>query len=100
MIVVYLSLCWQHGSEYHYNLVKTIFLKCYFTPSRIFHITKEFEDKQKPVLVSAHPPPKNRQKISFVETLIPQPPKLLHSLPGWHIKDICHMHLLKEKFIF
>ena len=32
--------------------------KCYSTSSRTFVITRESEDEQKPVLVSAHPLPK------------------------------------------
>ena len=33
-----------------------------------FHITKESEDEQRPVLVSAHPPPKIHKKLPFMET--------------------------------
>ena len=44
------------------------------------------------VLVSAHPPPKIRRKLPFTETWIPEPPNMLHSLSGWHMKDICHTH--------
>ena len=44
------------------NITKTkgifFYKKCYSTSSRTFQITSESEDEQRPVLVSAHPPPK------------------------------------------
>ena len=48
--------------------------KCYSTSSRIFHITRESEDEQRPVLVSAHPPPKSAENYPSqkLEYLSPQ----------------------------
>ena len=66
--------------------------KCYSWLSRNFLITTESNDEQRPILVSAHSPPKIRWKLPFTEPLIPQPQNMLHSFPGWQRKDICHMH--------
>ena len=58
----------QHGLEYHYNKGKNVFTKkLYSISSHIFHITRETEDEHTPVLVSAHPLPKIRQKIPFTK---------------------------------
>ena len=72
---------------------KLLYKKCYSTSSQTFVITRESEDEQKPVLISAHPPPKILWKLAFTETWIPQPQNMVHSLPRWHMKDICHTFL-------
>ena len=60
MTVVCLSLPAWHGSEYHYDKGKKIFYKkCYSISSRTFLITRESEDEQRPVLVSAQKYAKN-----------------------------------------
>ena len=61
-------LCRPDSSEYHYNILQT---KGYSTMSRIFLITKESQDEQRPILVPAHPASKFRQKLPFMENLIP-----------------------------
>ena len=40
-------------------------------------ITRESDEEQKLVLVSAHTQPKISRKLPFMETWIPQPPKML-----------------------
>ena len=63
----------ENGLDYHYNIVQKYFTKSAIPPRHIFLITRESEDEQRPVLVSAHPLLKIRQKSSFPETYIPQP---------------------------
>ena len=43
------------------------------------------EDDQKPVLVSAHPLLKIRNKLLRMETGITKPLKQVHRSPWWHI---------------
>ena len=42
--------------EYHYNIMKKYFTKI----ASLSHITEESKNDQKPILLSARPPPKTR----------------------------------------
>ena len=82
---------WQHhGSECHYSVEQSTLQKVLFH-CHIFFITRESEDEQRPVLVSAHPPQKIRKKYPAwkLEYLSPQ-------TCGWQIKLICKKHLIKK----
>ena len=50
---------------------KILHKKCYSTLSLILLITRESEDEQRPVVISAHRPTKIRRKLPFTETWIP-----------------------------
>ena len=71
----------QHGLEYQYN-VPQFFLNCFSSPLRIFPTTRESEDKQRPVLVSAHPSPKILPKITLYRKLNTSAPKHATLPPG------------------
>ena len=78
-----------------YDSATLFFYKKSFPPIYVFFlILRESEDKQKPVLVSAHHLQKICQIFTFTETKIPWPPNMLHSFPGWDMKDNWHKDFL------
>ena len=51
------------------------------------------------VFVNVHPLQIIRQNLPLMKTKLPEPPNILHSLPWWHIKDICYIiFILKIHF--